>query len=292
MSENVLRQGLTRYLSPARLEALRAARVGVAGAGGLGSNAVLMLARSGVEHFLLIDDDVVDASNLNRQQFWPRHLGCPKVEALAELVRELNPDARVETCRLRIDAANVDELVARCPLWLEAMDGAADKRLLVEKVMLSGRRIASASGMGGFGGKPMQKRVLGTLGLVGDSETDIREYPPAAPLWRQAHANSRARRPPRSTLLPALFPYMTVPRSDALPVPGPAGRRHAGIHPHRRGIGLFREAPPPDASRPTLPGKEDVPTPTAACVASGYGLRLPHRYGQRDGPPFFLHVSP
>ena len=39
MSENVLRQGLTRYLSPARLEALRAARVGVAGAGGLGSNA-------------------------------------------------------------------------------------------------------------------------------------------------------------------------------------------------------------------------------------------------------------
>lgn len=133
MSENVLRQGLTRYLSPARLEALRTARVGVAGAGGLGSNAVLMLARSGVEHFLLIDDDVVDASNLNRQQFWPRHLGRPKVEALAELVRELNPDARVETCRLRIDAANVDELVTRCPLWLEAMDGAADKRLLVER---------------------------------------------------------------------------------------------------------------------------------------------------------------
>ena len=124
MSENVLRQGLTRYLSPAQLEALRAARVGVAGAGGLGSNAALMLARSGVEHFLLIDDDVVDASNLNRQQFWPRHLGRPKVEALAELVRELNPDARVETCRLRIDAANVDELVARCPLWLEALDGA------------------------------------------------------------------------------------------------------------------------------------------------------------------------
>ena len=175
MSENVLRQGLTRYLSPARLEALRAARVGVAGAGGLGSNAVLMLARSGVEHFLLIDDDVVDASNLNRQQFWPRHLGRPKVEALAELVRELNPDARVETCRLRIDAANVDELVARCPLWLEAMDGAADKRLLVEKVMLSGRRIASASGMGGFGGKPMQKRVLGNLVLVVDFETDILE---------------------------------------------------------------------------------------------------------------------
>lgn len=102
--------------------------------------------------------------------------------------RELNPDARVETCRLRIDAANVDELVARCPLWLEAMDGAADKRLLVEKVMLSGRRIASASGMGGFGGKPMQKRVLGNLVLVGDFETDILEYPPLAPRVTEAAA--------------------------------------------------------------------------------------------------------
>ena len=165
MSENVLRQGLTRYLSPARLEALRAARVGVAGAGGLGSNAVLMLARSGVEHFLLIDDDVVDASNLNRQQFWPRHLGRPKVEALAELVRELNPDARVETCRLRIDAANVDELVARCPLWLEAMDGAADKRLLVEKVMLSGRRIAIQTQVGRLLG--VERRSYAGGGRIG-----------------------------------------------------------------------------------------------------------------------------
>ena len=196
MSENILRQGLTRYLSPARLEALRTARVGVAGAGGLGSNAVLMLARSGVEHFLLIDDDVVDASNLNRQQFWPRHLGRPKVEVLAELVRELNPDARVETCRLRIDAANVDGLVARCPLWLEALDGAADKRLLVERAMLSGRRIASASktraGQSGAGGR-------------------LRDRHPR--ISAPGPARDRGR--------------------------GPAGRRHAGIHPHRRGIGLF-----------------------------------------------------
>ena len=68
------------------------------------------------------------------------------------------------------------------------MDGAADKRLLVEKVMLSGRRIASASGMGGFGGKPMQKRVLGNLVLVGDFETDILEYPPLAPRVTEAAA--------------------------------------------------------------------------------------------------------
>ena len=81
MTDNVLRRGLARYLAPEQLARLQSVRVGIAGAGGLGSNAALMLARSGVERFLLIDDDVVDASNLNRQQFWPRHVGRPSCSA-------------------------------------------------------------------------------------------------------------------------------------------------------------------------------------------------------------------
>ena len=76
---NSLRQGLSRYFLPEQLNKLRAARVGLAGAGGLGSNAALMLARCGVEDLLLLDDDVVEPSNLNRQQYWPCHLGRPKV---------------------------------------------------------------------------------------------------------------------------------------------------------------------------------------------------------------------
>ena len=63
---NALHTGLARYLGSEQLEALRAARVGIAGAGGLGSNAALMLARSGIGNLVLVDDDVVDASNLNR----------------------------------------------------------------------------------------------------------------------------------------------------------------------------------------------------------------------------------
>ena len=108
-----------------------------------------------------------------------------KCDALKE---KLQGTTKTKITTAKVDADNVDELVARCPLWLEAMDGAADKRLLVEKVMLSGRRIASASGMGGFGGKPMQKRVLGNLVLVGDFETDILEYPPLAPRVTEAAA--------------------------------------------------------------------------------------------------------
>ena len=185
---NSLRQGLTRYFTPEQLARLRAARVGLAGAGGLGSNTALMLARCGVEDLLLVDDDMVEPSNLNRQQFWPRHLGSPKVEALAELLRELNPDIRVETRRLRLGPADLPEILLSCPIWVEALDAPEAKTMLVERALLDGRMVASASGMGGYGGPPMQKRRLGRLTLVGDFTTDVLAAPPLAPRVTQAAA--------------------------------------------------------------------------------------------------------
>ena len=162
--------------------------MGLAGTGGLGSNTALMLARCGVEDLLLVDDDVVEPSNLNRQQFWPRHLGSPKVEALAELLRELNPDIRVETRRLRLGPADLPEILPSCPIWVEALDDPEAKTMLVEHTLLDGRMVASASGMGGYGGPPMQKRRLGRLTLVGDFTTDVLAAPPLAPRVTQAAA--------------------------------------------------------------------------------------------------------
>lgn len=183
-----LREGLARYLTPGQLTALRSVRVGIAGAGGLGSNAALMLARSGVEDMLLLDDDVVEPSNLNRQQFWPRHLGCPKVEALAELLRELNPTIRLDVRQVRLTPANLPELLPLCPVWLEALDAPEAKTMLVEAALLHGARIASASGMGGYGGLAMQKRRMGNLTLVGDFSTDVLTAPPLAPRVTEAAA--------------------------------------------------------------------------------------------------------
>jgi len=186
--QNALHTGLARYLDADQMAALRAAHVGIAGAGGLGSNAALMLARCGVGNLLLVDDDVVDASNLNRQQYWPRHVGRPKVEALAELLLELNPEICLETRRLRITQANAAEVLAASPIWVEAFDAPDDKTLLVETALLGGRRVASASGMGGWGGKAMGKRRLGNLVLVGDFTTDILVAPPLAPRVTEAAA--------------------------------------------------------------------------------------------------------
>lgn len=185
---NSLRQGLRRYFSPEQLALLQAARVGVAGAGGLGSNAAFMLARCGVEHLLLADDDVVEPSNLNRQHYWPRHLGRPKVEVLAELLRELNPEIRVETRRLRLTPDNLPEILPACPIWVEALDDPQAKTMLVEQALLRGHLVASASGMGGYGGPAMQKRRLGRLTLVGDFSTDVLMAPPLAPRVTEAAA--------------------------------------------------------------------------------------------------------
>ena len=185
---DALREGLARYFTPEELARLRSARVGIAGAGGLGSNVALMLARSGVEDLLIIDHDVVDASNLNRQQFWPRHVGRPKVEALGELLRELNPHIRLELLASRIDEATLPPLLPGCPVWVEALDAPETKTLLVEQALLAGRRVASASGLAGMGGPLMRRRRLGNLVLVGDFETDVAFAPPLAPRVTQAAA--------------------------------------------------------------------------------------------------------
>ena len=148
-----------------------------------------LLHESGVKvTTMVVDDDVVDASNLNRQQYWPRHVGRPKVEALAELLLELNPAMQVETRRMRMDPHNIGTVLPSCPIWVEAFDGPDDKTLLVETALLGGYHIASASGMGGWGGKAMGKRYLGNLVLVGDFSTDVMLAPPLAPRVTEAAA--------------------------------------------------------------------------------------------------------
>ena len=185
----MLREGLQRYLSPLQRKLLTSVRVGVAGAGGLGSNCAMLLARTGVEDFLLVDGDTVDASNLNRQHFFPRHVTMPKVEALAQVLRELNPEIRTEKRRLWLDNENTPSLLAEAPIWVEALDDPHMKRDFVEQAVRAGRFVVGASGLAGWGGPPMQTRRMGeNLVLVGDFVSGIDRHPPLAPRVMQAAA--------------------------------------------------------------------------------------------------------
>ncbi len=185
---NPLREGLRAHFSPAELARLCATRVGIAGAGGLGSNCAMLLARSGIENMVLVDDDAVEPSNLNRQHFWPRHLGQKKVLALGESLRELNPAINLDLLPLHLDEENLAQVLQECPIWIEALDNAQTKRIFVEKALLAGAFVFAASGLCGVGGQPMSIKRLGRLVVVGDFQTSTAIAPPLAPRVMQAAA--------------------------------------------------------------------------------------------------------
>lgn len=186
--QNTLAEGLKKYFTPAQLAILQAAKAGIAGAGGLGSNAALMLARSGIRQLVIIDHDVVEASNLNRQAYWPAQVGMLKTEALAQLLKTLNPEIEVKTHCARLDANNLSALLELAPIWIEALDNAQTKALFVAEAVKKARFVASASGICGYGGPPLGKRQLDNLHIAGDFCQGTETHPPLAPRVIQAAA--------------------------------------------------------------------------------------------------------
>lgn len=187
MSE-AFRRGLERYLSPGQLSRVRAVRIGIAGAGGLGSNAAMILARCGIEQMLVIDHDIVEHSNLNRQHYWPGQIGLPKVQALAAHLQMLNEHMQLQTMQCSLNANNLPDIVAAADIWLEALDDAFTKKIFVDAVLGADRKVVCASGIAGYGGRPLKKRILGNLAAVGDFETSTDGSPPLAPRVMQAAA--------------------------------------------------------------------------------------------------------
>lgn len=174
---------LEGHLAAEQCKVLASARIGMAGAGGLGSNCAVFLARTGIRDFVIADPDVVALSNLNRQHFFPRHLGLPKVEALGAVLRELNPSVILRLEQRALDGLSACALFAGCDIVVEAVDDPKVKKNLVEALLLAGHRVVSASGMAGWGGIPMTARKLGSrLVVVGDHVRSWPRKPLRAPL--------------------------------------------------------------------------------------------------------------
>jgi len=125
---------------------LRAARVLIVGAGGLGSPLALYLAAAGVGTLGLIDDDHVELSNLQRQiAHTTARLGRPKVDSAAEAAQAINPAVTVETHALRLDASNVDGLVAAYDIVCDGTDNFATRFLLNDACVRARRTLVSAA---------------------------------------------------------------------------------------------------------------------------------------------------
>lgn len=104
-------------------QALLGAKIAIIGAGGLGGPAGLYLAAAGIGHITLIDDDVVDASNLQRQvQFTHTDIGMPKAVVMGDTLRDLNPDVTVSHHNVRLEKDNAKDLLGGHDIIIDGVD--------------------------------------------------------------------------------------------------------------------------------------------------------------------------
>jgi len=92
-------------------EKLKKAKVCILGLGGLGSNVAVLLARAGIGSLKLVDFDIVEASNLNRQQYRISHIGMKKTEAIRTIIKEINPFVEIEVLNKKVDRENILSIV-------------------------------------------------------------------------------------------------------------------------------------------------------------------------------------
>ena len=162
------------YLTPEERAALESARVGIAGAGGLGSNCAMHLVRAGVKHLTVVDFDVVNESNLNRQFFFRDQIGQKKVEAIKANLLRIEPDADIRAVDMRLDASSAREVFADCGIVVEAFDAVDAKVMLVSAFASSGKKLVTASGLAGWGrSNAMRVRKMGNIVAIGDGETSV-----------------------------------------------------------------------------------------------------------------------
>ncbi len=102
---------------------LAASRVAVVGAGGLGGQVILLLARVGIGHLVVVDHDLFDETNLNRQALCHREsIGRSKSEEAVARVRSINPGVEVTPHQAKIDASNAGEILAGSDVVVDALD--------------------------------------------------------------------------------------------------------------------------------------------------------------------------
>ena len=133
-------------------ECLKSSTVLVAGVGGVGGYAIEMLARAGVGNLVIIDDDVVKETNINRQIIaTAKNVGASKVQLMKERISEINPEASVLAIRDFIDEDNVGEFIRRFKpnFVIDAIDSISPKIALIKYCIESNVKIISSMGAGG-----------------------------------------------------------------------------------------------------------------------------------------------
>lgn len=111
------------WVTPAEQARLRQARVAIAGLGGVGGAHLLTLARLGVSHFSIADFDEFDVHNLNRQSgAFMSSMGQPKIDTLARMARDINPEIDIRLFPQGVQADNVDHFLQDVDVYVDGLD--------------------------------------------------------------------------------------------------------------------------------------------------------------------------
>jgi molybdopterin/thiamine biosynthesis adenylyltransferase len=165
--ERYARHLVLREIGGPGQQALKAARVLLVGAGGLGAPAALYLAAAGVGHIAVVDRDVVSLSNLQRQVLYGvADVGAPKVGVATRRLGELNPHAVIEPVERWLDGANAAELIGACDLVLDGTDDFATRFAVNAACVAAGKILVSGAigrwtgQVGVFAGRPCYRCLV------------------------------------------------------------------------------------------------------------------------------------
>ncbi len=130
------------------IKKLQNASVTIVGVGGVGGEVAVLLARAGIGRLRLIDFDVVDETNINRQAVaYTNTVGKKKTDVLAEIIKKINPNCLVEAISKRLTKENVGELLGDF-FVVDAIDSVQDKVELIDYATKNNLQIISAMGAG------------------------------------------------------------------------------------------------------------------------------------------------
>ncbi len=161
-------------------------KVGIAGAGGLGSNCAVSLARTGVGTLVIADFDKIELSNISRQFYFIDQVGMMKTDALKENLKRIRPEINVVTHQTVLSEKNITSVFRECQVIVEAFDRSDMKQMFIETVQkeLAGIPLIVGSGLAGWGNTEALKfrKIDETLYICGDEMSEATDdYPPLAP---------------------------------------------------------------------------------------------------------------
>ena len=132
-----------------KINDIKSKKVLIIGVGGVGSYTVESLVRSGISNITIIDNDVIDITNLNRQLMTTHdNIGLSKVEVLEKRIKSINPDCIVNAIKTFVDDSNIDSIITDYDYVVDACDTVKTKLSIIRVCNKLGIKLISSMGTG------------------------------------------------------------------------------------------------------------------------------------------------